>query len=423
MCKSPLTVWVGKGSEARQVQTACHECLQCSLSAIYDWVGRNIAESKTAVASHVFALTYGRDAQYGSVDHVRAAILTYSDVQKYLKLLRRHGCPVRYFVTGEYGGLKGRSHWHVVLHWQDKVPPLSGFDLGGNWRKNALGKRFFHHRLDDQGKPVYLDDDDQPTTAALGREALWWPHGFIHAKALTHHEVFYNCKYILKDQQLGPDEQRTTPKPSLLPPLGAAYFAGLARRHAEAGLAPQTLEYSFPEVNYGKNNDGENIVFRLSGRSAELYLDAFIAAWKEVQGDSPRPASQLVDEYQEWGRVINPLTFHYRPEPVAGDTLAQLEKTALARGPVVPPSPDRMRRKLAAMWLDHLGEAELREIQYRKWARDVNGLPLVWTDDDGKPLRDDKGRPLWVLLEDWIEWQKETPENPPLLSRKWWLSQ
>ncbi|WP_221724636.1 hypothetical protein, partial [Ochrobactrum sp. SFR4] len=55
---------------------------------IDDWVGRCVAENKTAIAAHSISLTYGRD-ENDSVDHLHAAWLTYSDVQKYFKRLRK----------------------------------------------------------------------------------------------------------------------------------------------------------------------------------------------------------------------------------------------------------------------------------------------------------------------------------------------
>ena len=82
MCKAPLVLDDG-------TEVACRYCSQCVDRKITDWVGRNIAESKSAVKTFAVTLTYGRDRR-GDVDHVRAFLLTYSDVQKYLKLLRRH---------------------------------------------------------------------------------------------------------------------------------------------------------------------------------------------------------------------------------------------------------------------------------------------------------------------------------------------
>ena len=152
MCLSPLKIsdvgWV-----------ACRECWQCRERKVDDWVGRNIAESKTAKAAHVVTLTYGEDPRIGGIDHIRAALLTYSDVQKYLKRLRGDGYPVRYFVVGEYGSVKGRAHWHIVLYWQAAVPEH-------RHRENFMQKH--------------------------------WPHGWSYWDEVSPSAIRYACKYLQK---------------------------------------------------------------------------------------------------------------------------------------------------------------------------------------------------------------------------------
>lgn len=251
MCVAPLNLADG-------TETACHECWQCRENAINDWVGRNIAESRTAVASHAVTLTYGRSKRSGEVDHERAVILTYSDVQKYLKLLRRHGYAVRYFVTGEFGSLKGRAHWHIMLYWLDKVPP---------------------HELDRN----FMEDH--------------WPHGWSFWTEPTPHAVRYNCKYIQKD--MGDAERQGHLAMSKKPPLGARYFESLAERYVAQELAPQDLSYRFRFPNA----DGTWKVheFMLRDRSAELFLAHYVRAWELARPGRPTPPSELVNNWVEWG--------------------------------------------------------------------------------------------------------------------------
>ncbi|SEQ49419.1 hypothetical protein SAMN05428969_3275 [Devosia sp. YR412] len=244
MCIAPLHLAGG-------VMTSCHECWQCRERAINDWVGRNIAESKTAVAAHAITLTYGNG------DHPSAAILTYSDVQKYLKKLRFAGYPLKYFAIGEYGSTKGRAHWHLMIYWQDRVPP------------HELRKNFMETH---------------------------WEHGFSFWDKPSHAAIRYNCKYIQKD--IGKDERQGLVRMSKKPPLGTAYFQQLAEQNVEAGLSPKSLEYSFPEVTRRKpDGSEETIVFMLKDRPAELYLDHFIESWIQKHGDQPWPKSELIDDY------------------------------------------------------------------------------------------------------------------------------
>jgi len=266
MCIAPVTMWVGPKGDKRAVLVACHDCWQCRENRINDWVGRNIAESKTARSSHAVTLTYGRGLN-GDADHPRAVVLTYSDVQKFFKLLRRHGFPVRYFVTGEFGSFKGRAHWHVMLYWQGDVPP---------------------HEIDTRFMEKH------------------WPHGFSFWTKPTHAAIRYNCKYILKD--VGEMERQGHLAMSKEPPLGAVYFDGLAKLHAEQGLAPQTLEYTFPEVDkFLKDGTREIVRFRLRDRSADLFLLAFLRHWETLHPGVAPPSSKVLDEFLDpgaWAQVL-----------------------------------------------------------------------------------------------------------------------
>lgn len=256
MCIAPNTLNDG-------TQVACHECWQCRERQINDWVGRNIAESKTSTACHAVTLTYGRTSA-NDVDHERATILTYSDIQKYLKLLRRHDYPVRYFVTGEYGSKKGRAHWHIILYWQEKVPP------------HELDKNFMEEH---------------------------WPHGWSFWTRPTAAAMRYNCKYIQKD--MGDDERQGHLAMSKKPPLGYAYFCEMAERYVAQGLAPQTLDYTFAEVKRRKQNGKQEIVpFVLKDRPAELFIEHYIAHWQRVHGNRNWPNSELVDLFYEHGKIV-----------------------------------------------------------------------------------------------------------------------
>lgn len=253
MCLAPSLL-------ANGVQVPCRQCWQCRERAIDDWVGRNIAESKTAKATHAVTLTYGRN-KANDVDHERAVVLTYSDVQKYLKLLRRHGFPVRYFVTGEFGSLKGRAHWHIMLYWQDKVPA---------------------HELDT----TFMEQH--------------WPHGWSFWTMPTAHAVRYNCKYIQKD--MGDAERQGHLAMSKRPPLGADYFERVAEQYVKQGLAPQDLFYSFPEV---LDANGKPKQFLLRDRSAELFLTHYVDTWRRVYGDRHIPNSEVVEEFLDRGAWRN----------------------------------------------------------------------------------------------------------------------
>lgn len=244
MCNSPIMLPNGQ-------QVACQKCNRCRDNRIKDWVGRCIAESKTAKHTTAVTLTYGRDAA-GREHHERAAVLTYSDVQAYLKRVRKHGYPVRYLVCGEYGSLKGRAHWHGIFFWQDTPPP------------HELRKNF---------------------TDSL------WPHGHQFWDEPNYGAVKYICKYILKDED---DKSQGMLRMSKEPLIGGYYFQALAKRYVEQGIAPQGPFYRFPEA---KLQNGKPVEFYMRGRSAEVFLEAYVAEYVRKHPGQHFKASPFVEEY------------------------------------------------------------------------------------------------------------------------------
>ena len=245
MCVTPITLDNGQ-------QVACRNCNRCRDNRIKDWVGRCIGETKTAVAAHAVTLTYGRDAE-GRERHERTAVLTYSDVQKYFKRLRKAGYPVRYFLCGEYGETKGRAHWHVILFWQKRVPP------------HIIGERWW---------------DD------------FWPHGHQMWDHAGERAVRYVCTYILKD--IGGAASQAKLVMSKEPAIGGHYFRQLAKRYVEQGVAPQGPFYKHPEC---KKRDGKPRVFYMTGVTADQFRAAYVTAYYEAHPGEHLKASDFVEEW------------------------------------------------------------------------------------------------------------------------------
>lgn len=283
MCKSPNMLADG-------TLVACRKCWQCRSNRIDYWVGRCIAESKSAVATTSLTLTYGRDAD-GNESHARTAILTYSDVQKYFKQLRNRGYPCRYLVTGEIGSKNGRAHWHGLVFWQERVPQTMT-DYGGNSWHEAK-------RVQPIEVPIVWDKRfNEPC----------WPHGFSHWVPVNKgHEkgsIAYACKYINKDVD-DPTAQSKFAM-SKKPPIGAQYFVNRAQRYVDERISPQDPFYQFPME--AKRKNGEIVTFMLAGKVLEIFCQAFIDKWKEQVGGH-YPHSDFLDEYEdritkrEWDRV------------------------------------------------------------------------------------------------------------------------
>lgn len=254
MCVTPVILRNGS-------RVACRRCWQCQENRVNDWVGRCIAEKKTARHTSSVTLTYGRDideesSTFGQADHMRAAVLTYSDVQRWLKWLRKDGFPCRYFAVGEYGSLKQRAHWHLVVFWQDEPPA------------HPVARRF-----------------DEPH----------WKHGVSYYEPCeSGRAIRYVCKYLQKDAG---DALRFIDGPhmSKTPPLGAAYFAKRAGRFVENHLAPQDGFYTFP----GEDDDrkGRPRRYLLTGKSLDMFCQSFVDQWVAAHPGKWWPHSQLIEDY------------------------------------------------------------------------------------------------------------------------------
>lgn len=234
-------------------EVACRKCKQCKRQIINDWAGRIIAETKTTKVTYYVTLTYGRD-EHGEQDHIRAAVLTYSDVQKYLKRIRDAYGKFRYFVVGEYGEEKGRAHWHVILFAEKEMP---GVELNN----------------------IFYTDKK-------------WTHGTSLWKKFQPHHAYYCCKYVFKDYR--DDLKIAKYSMSKKPPLGDAYFKTVAKRYVDQGLAPQTVMYTFREV---VEKNGKERKFRMRAKTLENFCREYVTQWRKKTPWKHTPRSPVIDEY------------------------------------------------------------------------------------------------------------------------------
>lgn len=273
MCNSPNLLSDG-------TLVACRKCPQCRQNRIDEWVGRCIAESKTSVATSFITLTYGRDED-GNESHARSAILSYSDVQKYFKQLRKRGFPCRYLVTGELGSKNERAHWHGLVFWQEHVPQTM-VDYGANSWHPA-------RRQTPVDVPIVWDQRfNEPC----------WPHGYSHwtnvRNGYEKGSIAYACKYVNKD--VNNDAAQSKLAMSKKPPLGTAYFVHRAQKFVDERISPQDPYYTFPMEARRKN--GNVIKFKLVDKVLEIFCQSFIDKWRD-QVSRHWPASPLIDEFAD----------------------------------------------------------------------------------------------------------------------------
>jgi len=239
MCIAPIKLDDG-------TEVGCRECWQCRKRRVNDYVGRCIAESKFSKKTYAVTLTYDGD------QGVNAVTLIYKDVQDFLKRLRKkYKC--RYIVTGEYGSAKGRSHWHIILFFQD------------NWPEVTSNKRV---------------------------DWKYWKHGFAYFQEPDWKGFEYCLKYVLKDQTSRQSDSHLAM--SKKPPLGHEFFQQLAKQHVEQALVPQTYFYKFGDVRDYKNREKG---FMMQGKTRENFMETFINEW-EAKYDH-EPLSEIVNDYYD----------------------------------------------------------------------------------------------------------------------------
>ena len=240
------------------LKTPCRKCWQCKENRINDWVGRCIAEKETCLKAVSVTLTYGGG------DTPESRFLRKSDVTAFFKALRNDGHKVRYFVTGEYGSLKGRAHWHAVIFWHSTMPHL------------------------DFEKNIHVE---------------WWPHGHTYWKDAQTSAIRYVMKYINKDQE--DDSQLKSMAMSRKPMLGLQYFHELAGRYIKQGLSPQRPFYRFRGV---LDKEGNTLEFYMPPLVRDQFLGAYVAQWREKFPGRHWPPSELLDLYEDkQARYIPPL--------------------------------------------------------------------------------------------------------------------
>ena len=222
---------------------ACRYCDLCRSNRLNDLIGRCIAEQCTASKTLAVTLTYAGDT-------AASAVLRYSDVQLFLKRLRKDGYSVRYICAGEYGDKKGRAHWHIIL--------------------------FFYGRSPD----IELD-----------RRVGWsfWPHGFSYFQNPDYKGFRYVMKYALKQ-----DHSVKALSMSKKPPLGYDFFMQFAHDIVDRALPVHSPEYSFAHV---VDREGAPRKYWLQGRMREMWLEEYCRYWKEVYDKEPPWSDFLLEKY------------------------------------------------------------------------------------------------------------------------------
>lgn len=174
-----------KWLESQYTFVGCGNCIECQLQKTNEWAYRIVLEARQHDKNCMITLTYN-DANLPVGE-----ALSVSDYQKFMKRLREHYAPqkIRFFCSAEYGSLKGRPHYHIILFGLD-------FDDKYFFCKDKKGTELFR----------------SPTLEKL------WKLGFSSITDLNYDVAKYCAKYLQKN--VGNEEQPSFLRMSLRPGIG-----------------------------------------------------------------------------------------------------------------------------------------------------------------------------------------------------------
>lgn len=268
-CAAPSHVWIPSGPSYRRQETKCGHCKHCM------WVKRNIRASECAmelVASdwaYFLTLTVapGEDRDKDAMDW----LLDIQHLQRFHKRCRinierqkgsfvgRECTSWRYVQCGEYGSLRGRAHYHVVIFGNGERPHFN------------------------EGKFEHIPE---------------WPYGHVTIRSRVDRGVaFYLSKYMQKSQ-----EDVTCYSQSNVPALGTAYILGIAARNAGLGLPIPSGSWKFVTSDGIKDRS-----FLIRGAKVRDYALAFARAQGKAAVDylqlMPQQTHGVIRRADKWERV------------------------------------------------------------------------------------------------------------------------
>ena len=327
-----------------QVTVMCGNCRTCKARNRHNVVGRISAEALDTPRTYFVTLTIGGDTYYkGRTSNVRANNFHPKDVSDYLKRLRLYtvrdarqlyleagGEPagfeaprIRFMRVGEYGTLKGRVHYHLVL-----------FFYGGDAPEGIPFERNFFHGKQDES--VGALDVRLPQLTTIN-DRTYWPWGFSNWAHFNARHAAYVAKYVTKPaprpegEESGLEVMRSTR--SVRPMLGAKFFADLGEGAANQGLAIRDRKFVLP--GYG---DQHERVFMLSKSAVLLVGRAYFARWYQLAKTDPGrpphpPHTDFVEAFNKWeGKRLAALPDHAAKAEALRNLRARYREAVKDRG-------------------------------------------------------------------------------------------
>lgn len=101
----------------QHLQVPCGKCAGCSMDKARDWSTRIQNEAALHERNSFLTLTYNDE------NIPRDGKLNKRHIQDFVRRLRDSGNQLRYFATGEYGGITHRPHYHAIVFGMDFMCP------------------------------------------------------------------------------------------------------------------------------------------------------------------------------------------------------------------------------------------------------------------------------------------------------------
>lgn len=122
MCNNPIVTTISNGIRQKSIKYPCGNCIGCRIDKLRIWSTRCEYEAKKRQNSFV-TLTID-DLHLKFKENASMATLDRSELRKFFDRIRvnfkaKYGktkpYDVKFFATGEYGGIFGRPHYHILF--------------------------------------------------------------------------------------------------------------------------------------------------------------------------------------------------------------------------------------------------------------------------------------------------------------------
>lgn len=243
-------------------QLPCSKCIECRLEYARQWAVRCVHEASTHDENSFITLTY-------SDEHLKSDKLQYPDFQQFMKRLRfsHQNNQIGMFVTGEYGELKKRPHWHALIF---------------GWRPRDLTYKYSNERGDKIYSSESLD--------------TLWGYGISEVGNVTFESAGYCARYAAKKLVHGNDKDHD--------------FHPISKKSSKNAIGKRFLELYWQDIF----NHGDVILKDGTKTSIPRYYVKWLqkhqpAAWEryiiKIREEKIQKAQQRSNEEKEEQARIN----------------------------------------------------------------------------------------------------------------------